>query len=143
MPQYGNDYTTRQFNLGQTPSLDLNAFRANSQNFPGLTPTVAPAQGFDLGQYLSNAGTNAVGAVQNGASNIGNYLQGQNLSDLTGAAGAGLQAYSALFGQGRDIGDARLKLLNQQVASNQETLDNRRNFNQGFARASNELYNRG
>lgn len=140
-----NPSTYSGFSLNQTPAAGNYGNDFLSRQMLGGGALQQAPQGF--GQQLTDGltqGVNSIGqSIGSGYDSLSNYLGNQSLGDITGAVGTGLQAYSALFGPGADIGKQRLELLKQQVDNNREVRDNRRNFNKNFANASNALYGTG
>lgn len=103
--------------------------------------------GIDQPAYESIAGSGVTDGLNKNlsgyAADTGNWFGQQSLGDLTGLAGTGLQLYSQLFGPGKDISKAKLGLLRQQTSANEQAMADRKRFNEGFAKASNQIGSRG
>ena len=63
----------------------------------------------------------------------------KGLGTAASLAGLGMNAYSTFFGQGKDYFDKNMTLLNQQIASNKESMADKQKFQDTWANASNGL----
>lgn len=57
----------------------------------------------------------------------------KGLGTMAGLAGLGFNAYNSLFGQGKKEFDKKMELYNQQIASNQQAIDQRKKLNDAWA----------
>lgn len=92
---------------------------------------------------LKNSFNNLQGSSGSGLAGVGDWFGKQSGGDLAGLAGMGLQAYSSLFGPGRDIGKEQLGLLRDQRDYNRQAMVDRKKFNQGLAQASKNVFGSG
>ena len=75
------------------------------------------------------------------------FLSGKNVGDYVGALGVGVGLYDNLFGMGKDIRKAELKglnknieLMDQNIASNKQSMADRKQFNDTWANASKNSF---
>ena len=75
------------------------------------------------------------------------FLSGKNVGDYVGSLGVGVGLYDNLFGMGKDIRKAELKglnknieLMDQNIASNKQSMADRKQFNDTWANASKNSF---
>ena len=75
------------------------------------------------------------------------FLSGKNVGDYVGALGVGVGLYDNFFGMGKDIRKAELKglnknieLMDQNIASNKQSMADRKQFNDTWANASKNSF---
>lgn len=93
----------------------------------------------DNGELLSSDSGSMFGGV-------GDYLGKQKLGDITSTVGLGLGTFNDLFGAGAKQSKQSLEnakkqstLLSQQIANNEQSMADKKTFNQGMANASNNV----